>query len=169
MDDSRHRSTLKVCDHYRRGVLNASEACSSILFFSVEPASIADYLTLLPNELRDALIAFLPTLPVSDEGWVHFRGIRQLDGNEWSWAHTISECRANAEAARTYLSVEVCRPPAADFTDRVRAAYRKRFTEFNRGLVNCPEGRSGSDGVPDPAGGAPQSALSAALPKEPTK
>jgi hypothetical protein len=130
MDDCRRRGALRVCDHYHRGILTAGEACSNILFFCVEPGLAAEYIELLTDDLRTALAEFLPTLPDSDEGWASFTGVGQLDGDDWSWARMIVECRANTDAARACLLGEASPPAAADFVDRVRAAYRERLDEF---------------------------------------
>jgi hypothetical protein len=124
-----------MCEYYRRGILTADEACKRILFFCVEPPLASEYVGLLPDELRGALAHLLPTLPASDVGWASFKGVLQLDGDEWSFAQMIVECRASTEAVRACLLREVSPPATADFVDRVRAAYRTRRDEFVRSLT----------------------------------
>ncbi|HEX4613337.1 MAG TPA: hypothetical protein VH092_34450 [Urbifossiella sp.] len=82
MNDNRRRAALRMCDFYRRGIFSADEACGRILFFCVEPALAAEYVALLPDDLRAALAEFLRTLPVSDEGWAGFQWVTMIDGNE---------------------------------------------------------------------------------------
>lgn len=123
-----------MCDYYSRGIFTADEACGGILRFCVEPPLAVEYLGLLPDDLRAALAKFLPTLPVSDEGWAGFQGGGQLDGDEWSWAQSIAEYRANTEAVRTCVFGESSPPTSAQFIDCVRAAYRARMDEIRRSL-----------------------------------
>lgn len=132
MDDYRRRAALRMCDYYHRGILTADEACRQILFFCVEPTLAAEYVGLLPDNLRAALAEFLPTLPRSDEEWTRFPGVGQLDGNEWTWTRMIVEHRANTEAVRACLLSEESPSAAANFADSVRAAYRDRISEFCR-------------------------------------
>jgi hypothetical protein len=127
LDDDRRRAVLRVCIAYRRGMFSANDACSLILFSFFETSLAADYVALLPDELRAALVTFLSALPTSEEEWAHFRGIGQLDGNEWTWARTIVECRANTEAARTHLFGVTNPAVSEEFIDRVRTAYRERL------------------------------------------
>jgi hypothetical protein len=153
LDDHWRQSALRICDQHRRGILTANQACSRILFFCVEPASVAEYIGLLPADLRAALLELLLTLPTSDDGWAVFPGVGQLDGDEWTWAWMIGKCRANTEAARACLLGEVGPPAAADFVDRVRTAYRKMLVEFDRSLALRQKRHAEQAAAPDPAGG----------------
>lgn len=135
LDDSRRRDALRICDYYRRGILTADEACRVILFSCVEPPLAAEYVGLLSDDLRAALAQFLPTLPASDEGWARFEGVGQFDGDECSWARLVVECRASTEATRACMLVNADPPAAADFVDRVRAAYRQRKAELCREIA----------------------------------
>ncbi|WP_439631189.1 hypothetical protein [Gemmata sp.] len=132
MDEHRRRDALRSCEYHRRGILTAEEACANILFFCVEPALASEYVGLLPDNLRAALVAFLPTLPTTDEGWSDYQGVGQLDGDDSSWAWMIAECRANTEAARAFLLGEISLPAGSYFAARVRVAYRQRLDEFFR-------------------------------------
>jgi hypothetical protein len=132
LDDHRRQLVLRVCDYYRRGIFTAEEACIQIVLSCLEPPHVAEQLELLPEDLQATLVNVLPTLPVSDDEWAEFRGVCQLDGNEWSWAQMVIECRNRTEAARAYL-FGVSNPPAeADFVDRVRRVYRERLDKYRR-------------------------------------
>ncbi len=137
MDDYQRRSALRVCESLHRGVRTASEACEAIIFWCVEPDHAAEYLDLMPDEVRATLGGLLRSLPTSDEEWVVFRGIAQLDGDEWSWARAVAGCRANTEATRACHFREASPPTAVDFHDRVRAGYRAWLAELQarRGVV----------------------------------
>ena len=125
MDDARVKGLLKVCGHYDRGLVTAEEACESILWSCIEPLLVSRYVDLLPESLRSAFPAVLAALPVSDEGWlVALLPFGQFDGTVESWARSLIEYRANAEAIREYLIGEKSAPVAPDFEDRVRAARR---------------------------------------------
>jgi hypothetical protein len=132
VDDYRRRAALRICDHYRRGIFTAEEACLSILTHCVEPAFVEAYLRLLPDDLRAILTALLPKLPTNDEGWAAYERMSQLDGDEWSWTRMIVEFRSNTEAARMCLLGEYSPPAGADFIDRVRVAFHERLEEFDR-------------------------------------
>ena len=152
MDDYRRRSALRICEQHRRGLITADDACCNILFFRVEPALAADYVGLLPVDLRAALSELLPTLPVSDDGWASFRGVGQIDGDEQSWLQMIVDCRANTEAVREYLSGEASPPAAADFVDRVRQAYRDRLDELRDSFTLRQQRHAEPGAAPDTAG-----------------
>jgi hypothetical protein len=133
MDDYRRRAALRMCDYWRRGIFGAEEAIRKILFFCVEPSLVAEYMGLLPDDLRSAMIEYLPSLPATDQEWAEYEGgLAQLDGNEHTWADMIAECRAGTDAAREHLlGIKPERPPA-DFKDLVRAARRERIEAFIR-------------------------------------
>jgi hypothetical protein len=151
MDDSRRNAALRMVDYYRRGIFTADEACARFLFFRVEPALAAEYVGLLTVDLQGALEAFLLTLPDSDEGWAGYQGVGQLDGDEWSWVQTISDCRANTEAVRYCLLGQTSAPAAADFVDRIRAAYHKMLDDFLRSVALRRGKHAEPNAAPDPA------------------
>jgi hypothetical protein len=134
VDDDRRRNALRVCDYFDRGIYSADDACRQILFFSVEPLHAADYVGLLPDGLRVAFPDLLSLLPYSEQGWVDFHGVMQLDGDEWLWARTVAECRTNTEAVRECLLGVSSPVPASNFTDLVRAEYRARMDAVSRTL-----------------------------------
>lgn len=124
---------------FRRGVFEPSEAARWILSYAVEATRIAEYIDILPTELRQEVVELLPTFPTTEEGWVVYDGVGQLDGNEHTWAKMVIDCRANIEAARGYFLCRSSPPVSADFAERIRAARLKSLAEFVRNGYRPPD------------------------------
>ena len=106
------------------------EFCSRFLFNCVEPSQVAEYVGLLSDTLRESLVALLLRLPVSEEEWVGYREVGQIDGNEWTWAKMIVDCRTNTEAARLCLLGQNSTPASPDFVDRIADACREYMANW---------------------------------------
>jgi hypothetical protein len=108
------REALRVYYHFRRGYIGAHAMCKKIVFFCVNPATVADVLNALPEDIQGEIRAFVQTLPTTTRGWSRYRGVLQLDGDEHTMAALRAECRAAAEAVRGYflprLGQQVSRP-----------------------------------------------------------
>jgi hypothetical protein len=128
LDDKRRRTTLRVCDQFQQGIITAEEAREKFLFCNcVEPLRVAEYVKLLPEDLRAALPAVLATTPKSDEEWANFDKCGQFDGSDRTWAAFILGCRVGTEAIRACVLGETSPAVASDFEDRVRAVYWSRI------------------------------------------
>jgi hypothetical protein len=117
------RDLRAICNQLQHDIISVEEAGRKVLF-CIAPPLLAEHFHLLPDDVLSALRSILAKLPVSDEEWVNFREVGQFDGDEWTWAKMVFDCRANTEAARTHILGEVSLPPSPDFRDRIRAAYR---------------------------------------------
>lgn len=119
-----------ICKQFRRGIISANEACVKILCCRIiEPSRVAEFVGMLPGNIRAVLPAVLARMPTSDEEWVNFNLYAQFDGNEWTWVQHILHCRADTEVVRSCLLGEISPPAAPDFVDRIRAEYHDRLNE----------------------------------------
>jgi hypothetical protein len=130
MDERKRRQVLRACDYFLRGVIASKEACHHVILSCDEPTEVADYLRLLPVPLLDAVVKYLPELPMSDDEWVNYQGVGMRDGDEYAWEEMIVQYRAGTEAIRAFLGVTP-EPESPGFRDRVRAACRNRMARFD--------------------------------------
>ncbi|HWB60928.1 MAG TPA: hypothetical protein VG733_15640 [Chthoniobacteraceae bacterium] len=127
LNEARRRAALSVCDQFRRGIITGEHACEKFSLFCIEPLRVADYVGMLPDDLRAVLPAVLAKMPTSDEEWAKFDRYGQFDGSDRTWAEFICECRVNIEAVRACVLGEVSPPAASDFADRIRDVYSKNL------------------------------------------
>lgn len=126
----RNADLAMICKQLRRGIISAEEACVQFLCCRmIEPPRVAEYVEMLPDNIRAALPAVLARMPTSDEEWVNFDLYGQFDGNEWTWVKLILQCRADTEAVRSSLLGETSPSAKPDFVDRIRAGYHNRLNE----------------------------------------
>lgn len=140
MNEDRRRSALQICDQFRRGILTAEEACARVILVCNEPQHAAEYVALLPDELRATLPGWLKSQPSSDDGWAGYDEVQMADGNEHVFAWIVAQYRAAVEAVRAVVLGEASPPPAPDFRDRVRTAFLARMDEFLRRTVQADPG-----------------------------
>jgi len=132
LDHDRHRTLLRVCNQFLRGIITAEEACEKLLYCGcIEPLRAAEYIKLIPDGMRSALPAVLGTTPKSGEEWANFDRYFQFGGNDETWEKFVLECRVDTEAIRSCVLGEVAPVAASDFADRVRAVYRARLDEVS--------------------------------------
>ena len=135
-DNALRNAALNVCSQFRRGIITSEHACEKFSLFCIEPLHVADYVRMLPDDLRAVLPAVLAKMPTSDEGWANFDRVGQFDGNDRTWVEFICECRVNTEAVRACVLGEVSPPAASDFEDRIRNVYWAKLDKVRRSTAD---------------------------------